>query len=340
MGKRKIPDVRVSATPDMPKPLAREDTLDLTADSYSTTSAEDRRRTTAPVLSPEVNEPGSEVSAPKIKGSEAKGSASQPERAPSTDRADNMLYARRLLTRWRYALVGAVFAVIVVAGFFISNDTNERSPSVSDERSSSTESDPVAVPAVDETQTLQAADTAGEVMSDPAALSVAILDLTAAMRRSDGFEQQLKAVLALSENSQRPDELDQLTGLVGRYAPQGVPSNQGLRELLPILKLEVEVFSGLEPPSSSRRLFLSALAFFSEEANDQLTRFERTQAIFEVTANQLEADKLLGAIAALSHLEPTQKNVAQGYVDLVRARLALNDAARLFETHVLNNLNS
>jgi hypothetical protein len=286
-------------------------------------------------------EPGEEARTPKVTAPETEDLPSQGQRARSENRADNTLYARSLLTKWQYALVGAVFALIIGAvSFFISDDINERSPSVSYERSSSTKSDPVAVPAADDTQALQAADTAGEVMPDPAALSVAILDLTAAMRRSEGFEQQLKAVLALSENSQRPDELDQLTELVARYAPQKVPSNQGLRELLPTLKLEVEVFSGLEPPSSSRRLFLSALAFFSEEANDQLTRFERTQAIFEVTANQLEADKLLGAIAALSHLEPTQKNVAQGYVDLVRARLALNDAARLFETHVLNNLNS
>lgn len=340
MGKRKIPDVRVSAAADMPTPLARSDTLDLTADSHSTPPTEDGLRSESLVVKSHPDEPGTQASAPKVRAPVTEDLTSQGQHARPEDRADNTLYARSLLTKWQYALVGAVFALIVVASFFIADDKNERSPSVSDERSSSTKSDPVAVPAADETQALQAADTAGEVMSDPAALSVAILDLTAAMRRSEGFEQQLKAVLALSENSQRPDELDQLTELVARYAPQKVPSNKGLRELLPTLKLEVEVFSGLEPPSSSRRLFLSALAFFSEEANDQLTRFERTQAIFEVTANQLEADKLLGAIAALSHLEPTQKNVAQGYVDLVRARLALNDAARLFEAHVLNNLNS
>ena len=148
-----------------------------------------------------------------------------------------------------------------------------------------------------------------------AATSVAILELSKSLRGFQPFDRQLQTVTAVVSKVGGLPQVKILLEFVEMYALQGVPGTLQLSELIPALRLEVEVFSGLESRSFIGELFYSALALASDDAKLELQRADKTRAIFVVAKNQLSEGSIEGAIVALSHLEPTQKEVALSFIE-------------------------
>ena len=167
---------------------------------------------------------------------------------------------------------------------------------------------------------------------------MAILELSKSLRGSQPFDRQLQTVTAVVSKVGGLPQVKILLEFVEMYALQGVPGTLQLSELIPALRLEVEVFSGLESRSFIGELFYSALALASDDAKLELQRADKTRAIFVVAKNQLSEGSIEGAIVALSHLEPTQKEVALSFIELLKGRLALDRTAKRLEDIALNIL--
>ena len=353
MPKRKIPGVIVSPSNSNPKVLGSNETLDpsKTIDSPNLDDHQDK-------IAPVETVPSSEkVSAKRLGGDTFSSSeAKKPEPVEHASRPKHTVGRHPLNTRFfkginlSKPLVIFTSIVIVVTAIWIFSET--RFPA-----------DPVGpVELGDSVEILEADAVIQPVSSDAitsdtglvqqpnnmvpdetnlvnnAATSVAILELSKSLRGSQPFDRQLQTVTAVVNRVGGLPQVRILLEFVGMYALQGVPGTLQLSELIPALRLEVEVFSGLESRSFLGELFYSALALASDDAKLELQRADKTRAIFVVAKNQLSDGSIEGAIVALSHLEPTQKEVALSFIELLKGRLALDRTAKRLEDIALNIL--
>ena len=332
MAKRKIPGVKVSSNPQVPKPLTSEDTLDLAGAVWEASSHEKA----------DVKESAGSGGSQQPSLAQGAPSHTQKETAVGDPSLGNTQGSAKLIIKPSITTIavvaGAILAMVVLV-LFLRGDHSNNNPTAL-QSAVSTESvaaanDQEAVAQLDKQADTNSAEVA---VVDKAAVSVGVLELARAMRRSAPFSRQLQAAADVSVGLRDQEWISTLIAFVGDYAVEGIPSAGELRTLLPALQLEVEVFSGIEAPSTARRLLLSVWAIISDEANVKLMRWEKTKAIFSVTESQLEEDNLEGAIAALSHLEHAQKQVAQGFVELLKARVALDRTAVMLETYALDHL--
>lgn len=332
MAKRKIPGVKVSPNPQVPEPLTREDTLDLTA-AVQPTSDHDKADVKESAGSGGSQQPSPAQGAPSHTQQET--AVGDPSLGNTQDNAKLII---KPSIKTIIVVAGAILAMVVLV-LFLRGDYSNNNPTAL-QSAVSTESVVAANDQEIVNQSDKQADTASAELTvvDKAAVSVGVLELARAMQRSAPFYRQLQAVADVSAGLQDQEWISTLIAFVEDYAIEGVPSAGELQTLLPALQLEVEVFSGLEAPSTARRLLLSVWAIISDEANVKLMRWEKTKAIFSVTGSQLQENNLDGAIAALSHLEPAQKQVARGFVEVLKARVALDKTAEILQTYALDHL--
>lgn len=353
MPKRKIPGVTVSSSNSKPKVLGSDETLD-PSKTIDASNSDDNQEEIAPVETVPATET---VSANRLESeTTASSEAKKPEPVEHASRPEHTVGQHPLKTRFfkrinlSKPLVIFTGMVIVVIGIWIISPNRFPAESVGPVESG----DPGEIVEAD---TIIQPVSSGAITSDTglvqppdnrvpdetnlvnnAATSVAILELSKSLRGSQPFDRQLQTVTAVVSKVGGLPQVKILLEFVEMYALQGVPGTLQLSELIPALRLEVEVFSGLESRSFIGELFYSALALASDDAKLELQRADKTRAIFVVAKNQLSEGSIEGAIVALSHLEPTQKEVALSFIELLKGRLALDRTAKRLEDIALNIL--
>lgn len=353
MPKRKIPGVTVSSSNSKPKVLGSDETLD-PSKTIDASSSDDNQEEIAPVETVPTTET---VSANRLESeTTASSEAKKPEPVEHASRPEHTVGQHPLKTRFfkginlSKPLVILTSMVIVVTGIWIISANRFPAESVGPVESGDPgeilEADTIIQPVSSDGITSDAGlvqppdnmapDEANLVNN--AATSVAILELSKSLRGSQPFDRQLQTVTAVVNRVGGLPQVKILLEFVEMYALQGVPGTLQLSELIPALRLEVEVFSGLESRSFLGELFYSALALASDDAKLELQRADKTRAIFVVAKNQLSEGSIEGAIVALSHLEPTQKEVALSFIEMLKGRLALDRTAKRLEDIALNIL--
>ncbi|MDC1098184.1 hypothetical protein OAT46_06980 [Gammaproteobacteria bacterium] len=353
MPKRKIPGVTVSSSNSKPKVLGSDETLD-PSKTIDASSSDDNQEEIAPVETVPTTET---VSANRLESeTTASSEAKKPEPVEHASRPEHTVGQHPLKTRFfkeinlSKPLVILTGMVIVVTGIWIISANRFPAESVGPVESGDPgeilEADTIIQPVSSDGITSDAGlvqppdnmapDEANLVNN--AATSVAILELSKSLRGSQPFDRQLQTVTAVVNRVGGLPQVKILLEFVEMYALQGVPGTLQLSELIPALRLEVEVFSGLESRSFLGELFYSALALASDDAKLELQRADKTRAIFVVAKNQLSEGSIEGAIVALSHLEPTQKEVALSFIEMLKGRLALDRTAKRLEDIALNIL--
>ena len=353
MSKRKIPGVTVSSSNSKPKVLGSDETLD-PSKTIDASNSDDNQEEIAPVETVPATET---VSANRLESeTTASSEAKKPEPVEYVSRPEHTVDRHSLKTRFfkrinlSKPLVIFTGMVIVVIGIWIISPNRFPAESVGPVESG----DPGEIVEAD---TIIQPVSSGAITSDTglvqppdnrvpdeanlvnyAATSVAILELSKSLRGSQPFDRQLQTVTAVVSKVGGLPQVKILLEFVEMYALQGVPGTLQLSELIPALRLEVEVFSGLESRSFIGELFYSALALASDDAKLELQRADKTRAIFVVAKNQLSEGSIEGAIVALSHLEPTQKEVALSFIEMLKGRLALDRTAKRLEDIALNIL--
>ena len=317
MSKRKIPDVSVSSLKqDEPKVLTSEEVLDPAQET--TRQGLDSDASARYGIDSESKPVKEKPIAPKKKNVTKDVGAA--DTSPSW-RARLGYLQKTFASKTGIALICGVSALAAVAIFFATYKSN---------RGTLPES---TVSSIETAALLDTLDTKKPSAPEPqvAAAGILILELSKNIRTSEPFDRQLETTVAASSDLRDNKQISTLLSFIEPYAYQGVPDILELRSLLPALQLEVEVFSGLESPSYLRQLFLSAWSLVSDNAKVEINRVEKTKAVFAVTDVQLGERSLEGAISALSYLEPAQKEVARGLVELLRARLSLDRTADKLE---------
>ncbi|MDG1192894.1 MAG: hypothetical protein P8N03_03415 [Arenicellales bacterium] len=353
MPKRKIPGVTVSSSNSKPKVLGSEETLD-PSKTIDASSSDDNQEEIAPVETVPTTET---VSANRLESeTTASSEAKKPEPVEHASRPEHTVGQHPLKTRFfkgislSKPLVILTGMVIVVTGIWIISANRFPAESVGPvelgDPGEILEADTIIQPVssdgiTSDTGLVQPPDNMAPDeanLVNNAATSVAILELSKSLRGPQPFDRQLQTVTAVVNRVGGLPQVKILLEFVEMYALQGVPGTLQLSELIPALRLEVEVFSGLESRSFLGELFYSALALASDDAKLELQRADKTRAIFVVAKNQLSEGSIEGAIVALSHLEPTQKEVALSFIELLKGRLALDRTAKRLEDIALNIL--
>ena len=353
MPKRKIPGVTVSSSNSKPKVLGSEETLD-PSKTIDASSSDDNQEEIAPVETVPTTET---VSANRLESeTTASSEAKKPEPVEHASRPEHTVGQHPLKTRFfkginlSKPLVIFTSIVIVVTAIWIFSETRFPADPVGPvelgDPGEILEADTIIQPVssdgiTSDTGLVQPPDNMAPDeanLVNNAATSVAILELSKSLRGSQPFDRQLQTVTAVVNRVGGLPQVKILLEFVEMYALQGVPGTLQLSELIPALRLEVEVFSGLESRSFLGELFYSALALASDDAKLELQRADKTRAIFVVAKNQLSEGSIEGAIVALSHLEPTQKEVALSFIEMLKGRLALDRTAKRLEDIALNIL--
>ena len=353
MPKRKIPGVTVSSSNSKPKVLGSEETLD-PSKTIDASSSDDNQEEIAPVETVPTTET---VSANRLESeTTASSEAKKPEPVEHASRPEHTVGQHPLKTRFfkginlSKPLVIFTSIVIVVTAIWIFSETRFPADPVGPvelgDPGEILEADTIIQPVssdgiTSDTGLVQPPDNMAPDeanLVNNAATSVAILELSKSLRGPQPFDRQLQTVTAVVNRVGGLPQVKILLEFVEMYALQGVPGTLQLSELIPALRLEVEVFSGLESRSFLGELFYSALALASDDAKLELQRADKTRAIFVVAKNQLYEGSIEGAIVALSHLEPTQKEVALSFIEMLKGRLALDRTAKRLEDIALNIL--
>ncbi len=342
MGKRKIPDVRVSSKESEPKILSKGETLSPNAvvENPVTGPSSKTGAVSANQAAPEVHtQPPKDTS---------RGSPQQDHKTKSSDYPRNespvaeLSWFTQLIERDKLLIkigtLAGVFALplAIIALILIVNSSptgRESAPAIPGE---GLETSGVA-------QTVTVVDRADPISKSgldsiwSASLGMGLLNLSRALQTGNPFDQEVSAVRALN-GDQDNQKILTLISFVESYALSGVPTLADLERMLPSVEQEVAIYSGTKSDTVLGKVVTSLRSLVDSEVKNAVEKSDRARAIFSVTRDQIKQANIEGAITALSHLEGAQREMVQGYIDLLRRRLTVDRSSAAISELALSQL--
>ena len=341
MGKRKIPDVRVSPKESEPKVLSKEETLSPNAIVETPVT---RPSSKAGAVSAEQATPERRSPPPR---DTSRGSPQQKDKTKLPDyrrkaSGAGLSWLTQLIERDKLLIkVGTMAGVLalplaIIALILVVNS----SPTVGEGalpipgESLGTSGVSQSVTVVDHADPISKSGL-DSVWS--ASLGMALLDLSRALQTGNPFDKEVSAVRALN-GDQDNQKILTLISFVESYALSGVPTLTDLEGLLALVEQEVAIYSGTKSDTLLGTAITSLRSFIDSDVKNAVEESDRAKAIFSVTRDQIKQANIEGAITALSHLEGASREVVQSYIDLLRRRLTVDRSSAAISELALSQL--